>query len=78
MSPASMPLTVQFQPAEEGGYTVRIKEFPGVISEGETKEEALQNVLDALLTCLAWDAEQRLQAGRERVVGETVSELEIA
>jgi predicted RNase H-like HicB family nuclease len=73
-----MPLTVQFQPAEEGGYTVRIKEVPGVISEGETKEEALQNVLDALLTCLAWDAEQRLQAGRERPVSETVSELEIA
>jgi predicted RNase H-like HicB family nuclease len=73
-----MPLTVQFQPAEEGGYTVRIKEVPGVISEGETKEEALQNVLDALLSCLAWDAEQRLQAGRERPVSETVSELEIA
>jgi predicted RNase H-like HicB family nuclease len=73
-----MPLTVQFQAAEEGGYTVRIKEFPGVISEGETKQEAVSNLMDALATYLAWKAEQELEAGQERPAGKNASELQIA
>ena len=43
-----MKLTAVFEPAEEGGYTSFIEEFPGVFSEGETVEEARANLLDAL------------------------------
>jgi predicted RNase H-like HicB family nuclease len=40
--------TIVLEPAEEGGYTAFIPEVPGAISEGETVEEARENVLDAL------------------------------
>ncbi|MFH1050096.1 MAG: type II toxin-antitoxin system HicB family antitoxin [bacterium] len=43
-----LKLTIVYTPCEEGGYTAYIKEIRGVISEGETKEEARENVLDAL------------------------------
>lgn len=43
-----LKLTIIYTPCEEGGYTAHIKEMRGVISEGETKEEARENVLDAL------------------------------
>ncbi|MEK6689876.1 MAG: type II toxin-antitoxin system HicB family antitoxin [Nitrospirota bacterium] len=40
--------TVTFTPAEEGGYTVTAPALPGCISEGETYEEALQNIKEAI------------------------------
>ena len=30
-----------------GGFTVYFKEFPEIISQGETMEEALQNIINA-------------------------------
>ncbi|MEK7395907.1 MAG: type II toxin-antitoxin system HicB family antitoxin [Candidatus Poribacteria bacterium] len=35
-----------FEPQEEGGYTVTVPALPGCISEGDTYEEALANILD--------------------------------
>ncbi len=35
-------------PAEEGGYTVVVPALPGCISEGDTEEEALENIKDAI------------------------------
>jgi predicted RNase H-like HicB family nuclease len=39
--------TVLLEPAEEGGYVVKCLELP-VASEGETKEEALKNITEAI------------------------------
>ena len=39
---------VIFEPAEEGGYTVYVPSLPGCISEGDTYEEALENVKEAI------------------------------
>jgi predicted RNase H-like HicB family nuclease len=39
---------VFLEEAEEGGYTVTVPALPGCISEGETKEEALENIKDAI------------------------------
>jgi predicted RNase H-like HicB family nuclease len=46
--PEELRLTITYEPADEGGFVARIREVPGAISEGETKEEARENVLDAL------------------------------
>ena len=40
--------TVVFEPAEEGGYTVTVPSLPGCISEGDTFEEALANIKEAI------------------------------
>lgn len=43
-----MQLTVLLEEAPEGGFTATCVEIPGAISEGETQEEALENVADAI------------------------------
>ena len=43
-----MKLTVVLEPSEEGGYTVYVPSLPGCISEGDTKEEALTNIREAI------------------------------
>lgn len=39
--------TAVFEPEEVGGYSVTIPALPGCISQGETFEEALQNIKEA-------------------------------
>ncbi len=39
---------VIFEPQEEGGYTVTVPSLPGCISEGDTYEEALENIKEAI------------------------------
>jgi predicted RNase H-like HicB family nuclease len=43
-----MKYTVILEVQDEGGYTVRCLELPGAISEGETREEALANIKEAI------------------------------
>lgn len=40
--------TVIFEPAEEGGYVVHVPALPGVVTEGDTLEEAKAMALDAI------------------------------
>jgi len=44
----NMHLRVVLEPSDEGGYTVLVPSLPGCISEGETREEALQNIQEAI------------------------------
>ena len=43
-----MRYTVVLEPQEEGGFTVQCVEIPGAISQGETREEALANIKEAI------------------------------
>ena len=43
-----MKIKVVLEPSEEGGYTVYVPSLPGCISEGETKDEALDNIREAI------------------------------
>lgn len=45
-----VPLVVT--PQQEGGYTVTSPVLPGLVTEGDTLEEALSNVEDALRATL--------------------------
>ena len=52
--------TVLFEPAEEGGYIVTCPALPGVVTEGDTLEEARAMAKDAIrcyLESLAKDGE---------------------
>lgn len=40
--------TVIFEPAEEGGYVVHVPSLPGCHTQGETLEEAMEMVKDAI------------------------------
>jgi predicted RNase H-like HicB family nuclease len=44
----SMKLQIVLEPSEEGGFTVSVPSLPGCISEGDTREEALRNIREAI------------------------------
>lgn len=54
---------------QEGGYSVQCVEFPGAISQGETKKEALQNIKEAIQGYLEAfpEEKERLQLKKEVV-----------
>lgn len=41
-------IQVVLEPSAEGGYTIYVPSLPGCISEGDTKDEALQNIKEAI------------------------------
>ena len=43
-----MKIRVVIEPSDEGGYIVHVPSLPGCISEGETVQEALENVHEAI------------------------------
>ncbi len=43
-----MEYTVIFHKAEEGGYWVEVPALPGCYSQGETIEEAIDNIKEAI------------------------------
>lgn len=43
---------VLLEPEEEGGYGVWVPVLPGCVSQGETREEALANIQEAIQSYL--------------------------
>lgn len=43
-----MKLKVILEPSEDGGYTAIVPTLPGCLSEGDTREEALKNIQEAI------------------------------
>jgi predicted RNase H-like HicB family nuclease len=43
-----MKLTVILEPSDEGGFTAMVPVLSGCISEGDTREEALRNIREAI------------------------------
>ncbi len=43
-----MKLKVVLEPSDEGGFTVYVPSLPGCITEGDTREEALANIREAI------------------------------
>lgn len=43
-----MVLQVVLEPSDEGGFTAHVPALPGCISEGDTYEEAIANVREAV------------------------------
>ena len=47
---------VVLEPSEEGGYTVYVPALRGCVSEGDSEEEALDNIKDAIMLWLdSWE-----------------------
>ena len=43
-----MRLKIVLEPSDEGGYTVYVPGLPGCISEGETVDDAIANIREAI------------------------------
>ena len=66
-----MNLKVILEPSEDGGFTAIVPSLPGCISEGDSKEEALQNIREAI--------ELYLEPVEDDLIGSPMAEeLEVA
>ena len=63
-----MKLKVVVHEAEEGGYWAEVPAIPGCATQGETFEELLQNLYEAIEGCLAVEVEPPDQTGKDRVL----------
>jgi predicted RNase H-like HicB family nuclease len=43
-----MQLRVILEPSDEGGFTALVPALPGCISEGDSREDALRNIKEAI------------------------------
>lgn len=43
-----MQFSIKLEESEEGGYTAQCLELPAAISEGNTREEAIENIKEAI------------------------------
>ena len=55
-----MRFSVTIDRDEDGVWVVECPSIPGCVSQGTTKEEALENIRDAIALCLEVRAEQGL------------------
>ena len=63
-----MKIKVVVHEAEEGGYWAEVPAIPGCATQGETFEELLQNLYEAVEGCLSVDVEKPKAGGNERVL----------
>lgn len=63
-----MKLKVVIHDAEEGGYWAEVPSIPGCATQGETFEQLLQNLYEAIEGCLSVDVAPSDSTGKPRVV----------
>jgi len=64
----TMKIKVIVHEADEGGYWAEVPSIPGCATQGETFEELLQNLYDAIEGCLSVDVEETKAPGDGRVL----------
>jgi predicted RNase H-like HicB family nuclease len=63
-----MKVKVVVHEAEEGGYWGEVPALPGCVSQGETIDELLTNLHEAIEGYLSVDVERSAGVGTERVL----------
>ena len=63
-----MKIKVVVHEADEGGFWGEVPAIPGCASQGETVEELLVNLQEAIEGCLSVDIEPPVSDGKERIL----------
>ncbi|MGA7979752.1 MAG: type II toxin-antitoxin system HicB family antitoxin [Chromatiaceae bacterium] len=63
-----MKLKVIVHEAEEGGYWAEVPAIPGCATQGETFEELLANLYEAVEGCLSVDLQEIPRSATDRVL----------
>lgn len=64
----AMKLKAIIHQAEEGGFWAEIPALPGCATQGETFEELLENIYEAVEACLSVDLDEATLAKEARVM----------
>ena len=67
-----MQMKIIVHEAEEGGFWAEVPAIPGCASQGETRDQLMKNVREAIAGCLTVDVEQPRKTGKDEVVEITV------
>lgn len=63
-----MKIKVVVHEAEEGGYWAEVPAIPGCATQGETFEELLKNLYEAVEGCLSVDLDKPKSTDKDHVV----------
>ncbi len=63
-----MKLKVIVHEAAEGGYWAEVPAIPGCATQGDTFEELLKNLYEAIEGCLSVDVEKPKRTTKDRVL----------
>ncbi|HUU12665.1 MAG TPA: type II toxin-antitoxin system HicB family antitoxin [Terriglobia bacterium] len=63
-----MKIKVVVHEAEEGGYWAEVPAIPGCATQGDTLEELMKNVQEAVEGCLSVEVEKPKRTDKDRVL----------
>jgi len=63
-----MKLKVVVHEAEEGGYWAEVPAIPGCATQGDTFEELLSNIYEAVEGCLSVDIDRITSSANDRIL----------
>ena len=63
-----MKVNVIIHEAEEGGYWAEVPAIPGCVTQGETFEELLGNIYEAVEACLSIDMDEFTVTENDKVL----------
>ena len=63
-----MKLKVVVHEAKEGGYWAEVPSIPGCATQGETFDELLSNISEAVEGCLSVDIQEIAVSGNDKVM----------
>ena len=63
-----MKIKVVVHQAEEGGYWAEVPSIPGCTTQGESFEELLKNLYEAVEACLSVDVDDIPLSKKDRVI----------
>ena len=64
----AMKIKVVVHEAEEGGFWAEVPAIPGCATQGETMDELMRNLHEAIEGCLAIDVAPPEPGGKERIL----------
>jgi predicted RNase H-like HicB family nuclease len=69
-APRGLPMKIKVvvHEAEEGGFWAEVPAIPGCATQGETFEELLQNLYEAIEGCLSVDVDTPEPGGTQRIL----------
>jgi predicted RNase H-like HicB family nuclease len=65
---ADMKIKIIVHEAEEGGFWAEVPAIPGCATQGETMDELLRNLREAIEGCLSVDVVEPKPGGKERIL----------
>lgn len=63
-----MKLKVVVHEAEEGGYWAEVPSIPGCVTQGESFDELLSNIYEAVEGCLSVDVKEIALSDKDKVM----------